>query len=289
MKAAPSALVAFLAAQRTAKDSAMLMADCYTFTLRTGTVLTYTNADVPITLGGVIFAANSVLVDGLTFHCKAGLDVDQQQVTIAARPTDTVGGVPFLIALHRGVFDGCAVQRERAFLSAWGATPIGSVILFKGRITSVDQIGRTSAQITVASDLCLLDIDMPRNLFQLTCVHTLYDSGCGLVKNAYGTAGSVGAGASTLTIPWAGAAAVHAQGTILFTSGTNTGVSATTKSVVAGTSLALSYPLQAAPAAGDTFTAYQGCDHRLATCQTQFANKANFRGFPFTPPPTVAF
>ncbi|MBE7190375.1 phage BR0599 family protein, partial [Jatrophihabitans endophyticus] len=53
-------------------------------------------------------------------------------------------------------------------------------------------------------------------------------------------------------------------------------------------SLALAYPLTAAPAAGDAFTVYQGCDHRLATCQTQFANQANFRGFPFIPPPTLA-
>ena len=271
----------------------MLMADCYAFTLRSGTILTYTNADVPIVMNGVTFAANGVLVDGLTFKCATGLDVDEQRITLAARPTDTVGGVPVLIALARGVFDGCQVQRERAFLTAWGATPVGSVVLFKGRMSSIDEIGRTSAAITVASDLCLLDINMPRNLFSLTCVHALYDSGCGLTKSAYGTQGQVGAGAtaSTIltTIPWAGAAAVHTQGTITFTSGGNAGVTATIKSVAAGTSLTLAYPLYAAPAAGDAFTAYQGCDHRLATCQSQFANQANFRGFPFIPPPTLAF
>ncbi|MCX8254020.1 MAG: phage BR0599 family protein [Beijerinckiaceae bacterium] len=88
---------------------------------------------------------------------------------------------------------------------------------------------------------------------------------------------------------WSGAAAVHTQGTITFTSGANAGVSATVKSVAAGASLTLAYPLQAAPAPGDAFTVYQGCDHRLTTCQSQFANQANFRGFPFVPPPTVAF
>lgn len=289
MRPAPAALVAYLAAQRTARDAPLVMADCYTFALRSGTVLTYTNADVPIVLNGVTFAANAVLVDGLSFKCAVGLSVDEQRVTIAARPTDTVGGVPILVALARGVFDGCEVQRERAFLASWGAAPIGSVVLFKGRMTSIDQVGRTSAEVTVASDLCLLDIDMPRNLFQLTCVHTLYDSGCGLVKNAYGTQGAVGAAATTATIPWSGAAAVHAQGTITFTSGANAGVSVTVKSVAAGASLTLAYPLQAAPAPGDAFTVYQGCDHRLTTCQAQFANQANFRGFPFVPPPTVAF
>jgi uncharacterized phage protein (TIGR02218 family) len=289
VRAASPALLAYLGAQRTAKDAPLLMADCFTFTLRTGTVLTYTNADVPITLGGVTFAANSVLVDGLAFNCKAGLDVDQQKITLAARPTDTVGGVPFLVALARGVFDGCEVQRERVFLSGWTVPPIGSVILFKGRMTTVDQIGRTSAQVTVASDLVLLDIDMPRNFYQLTCVHTLYDSGCGLTKNAFGTNGTIGAGPTTATMPWSGAAAVHTQGTILFTSGANAGLAATIKSVAPGAALSLSYPLYVPPAPGDGFIAYQGCDHRLNTCRAQFNNVSNFRGFPYIPPPTSAY
>lgn len=107
------------------------MADCYTFTLRTGVILTYTNADadVPVTLNGLVYAANSVLVDGLKFKCAAGLEVDQQQITISARATDTVSGVPFLQALRNGAFDRCEIQRERAFLHSWyamdAANPIG--------------------------------------------------------------------------------------------------------------------------------------------------------------------
>lgn len=288
MRAAPAALVAYLAAQRAARDAPLLVADCYTFTLRSGTVLTYTNIDVPVVLNGFTYAANSVLVDGLAFKCAVGLDVDEQQVTLAARPTDTVGGVPILVAIHRGLFDGCAVQRERAFLTAWGSPPVGSVVLFKGRVTSIDAIGRTSAEITIASDLVLLDLAMPRNVYQPTCLHTLYDSGCGLVKNAFGANGTVGAGPTTTTIPWPGASAAYAQGTILFTSGANAGLSASVGSTTAG-ALVLAYPLYAAPAPGDTFTVYQGCDHTQTTCQTKFNNLANFRGFPFVPPPTSAY
>ena len=73
------------------------MADCYTLTLRTGTILTYTNADVPIAMNGFTFAANALLIDGLAFKCALGLDVDEQHITIAARPTDTIAGVPFLV------------------------------------------------------------------------------------------------------------------------------------------------------------------------------------------------
>ncbi len=87
---------------------------------------------------------------------------------------------------------------------------------------------------------------------------------------------------------WTGANANFQQGTITFTSGVNSSVSATVGSVVAGTSLSLLYPLESVPAAGDTFTVYFGCDHTQSTCQSKFRNLANFRAFPYVPPPQMA-
>jgi uncharacterized phage protein (TIGR02218 family) len=263
------------------------MADCFTFTLLSGLILTYTNADVPIALNGTTYLANSILVDGLHYKCSCGLDVDQQKITISATSADTVNGVPFLQALRNGVFDGCEVIRERAFLTAWSAAPIGSVILFKGRFGSIDDVGRSTAEVTVNSDLVLLDLNMPRNLYSPACLHVLYDSGCGLTKNAFGANGTVGAGSSNVTINWSGSSSAYAQGTITFTSGVNAGVSATVK-WASSSALSLAYPLVNAPAAGDAFTIYQGCDHTMSTCQSKFNNLANFRGFPFIPPPTFA-
>jgi uncharacterized phage protein (TIGR02218 family) len=303
MRAATSALVNYINMLRAEPDAQAIVADCYTFTLITGLVLTYTNADVPVTLNGYVYAANSILVDGLKFKCAAGLEVDQQQITVSARATDTVGGVPFLQALRNGVFDGCEIQRERAFLNSWAAAdaanPIGSVILFKGRIGAIDSIGRTTAQITVNSDLVLLDLQMPRNVYSPNCQHVLYDSGCTLVKSAFGTAGVVGptvpAGASAFTtIPWPTGPAVSTnfnQGTILFSSGQNAGVSANIKNMVTLGGIAcliLAYPLYTAPASGDAFTAYSGCDHTQNTCTAKFNNLVNFRGFPYIPPPSYA-
>ena len=288
MRAASPALVAFLATLQAQHDAPVLMADCFTLNLRTGAILTYTSADVPVVLNGATFLANSILVDGLQYKCSVGLDVDKQKITILARQTDTIGGIPFLQAIRNGVLDGCEIQRDRAFLSAWGTTPTGSVTLFKGRVSTVDSVGRTTAQITVASDLVLLDIDMPRNLYGPTCNHVLFDSGCGLVKNAWGAAGTVGSGATAILLPWTGASTAYAQGTITFTSGINTGATANIKSASMA-ALTLSYPLPNVPAQGDSFTAYQGCDHTMATCRAKFNNAANFRGFPFVPVPETAF
>ncbi len=288
MRAASNALIAMLNAARAAPDAQVLMADCYTFTLRTGLILTYTNADVPIALNGYTYLANSVLIDGLKFKCAVGLDVDQQQLTISAKPTDTINGVPFLEAIRNGVFDGREVQREKAFLTSWAAAPVGSTILFKGRVGTIDSIGRTTAQITVNSDLVLLDLNMPRNLYSPQCAHVLYDSGCGLVKSAFGTTGTVGSGSTASLINWSASASAFTQGTILFSTGVNAGVSANIKSTSPST-LALSAALPNAPSPGDAFTAFQGCDHTLPTCQSQFNNRSNFRGFPFVPPPTAAY
>ena len=72
-------------------------------------------------------------------------------------------------------------------------------------------------------------------------------------------------------------------------SGLNANVRATIKSAVAGVSLSLMYPLPSAVTTGDGFTVAMGCDHTRGTCQNRFANLANFRGFPFVPPPQTAF
>jgi uncharacterized phage protein (TIGR02218 family) len=294
MKPAPPALISYLNAARASPDAQLLMADAFLFTLQGGATLAYTNIDVTFTYAGITYLANSILVDGLKYKAAVGLEADQQQITIAARSTDTIsGGAPFLQALRDGSFDGCEIVRYRVFFSdRLGGTAVGAAMLFKGRLGNIDEIGRTSAKLTVNSDLVLLDIDMPRNMYQPTCLHTLYDSGCKLSKTStspsFSNSGTVGAGSTASIIYWSGANANFAQGTITFTSGVLSGVTATVGAVVNGSSLNLINPLQSVPAAGDGFTVFFGCDHTLATCQAKFNNLVNFRGFPYVPPPQMA-
>jgi uncharacterized phage protein (TIGR02218 family) len=292
MKPAPTALISYLNAARASPDAQLLMADAFLFTLQGGSTLAYTNIDVTFTYAGVTYLANSILVDGLKYKAAIGLEADQQQITVAARSTDTIsGGAPFLQALRDGSFDGCEIVRYRVFFSdRLGGTAIGATMLFKGRLGNIDEIGRTSAKLTVNSDLVLLDIDMPRNMYQPTCLHTLYDSGCTLSKTSpsFSSSGAVGAGSTASIIYWSLANANFAQGTITFTSGVLTGVTATVGSVANGSSLNLINPLQSVPAPGDGFTVYFGCDHTLTTCQAKFNNLVNFRGFPYVPPPQMA-
>jgi uncharacterized phage protein (TIGR02218 family) len=290
VKSASTALINLINAARAAKDAQLVYAECYTFGTTIGTNYYWTNVDWPILYNGFTFLASGPLVSGPKYRASVGLEVDKQQLTIAARPTDVINGAPFLVALRDGAFDGAPVQRDRVFLSAPGpsGSVIGGVTLFKGRISTIDQVGRTQATLTLASDLVILDYDMPHNLFSATCNHILYDAGCGVIRGTYATSGSAGSGSTANQINFPGAAAMHAGGAIVFSSGQNANVRATVKSVSASSSLALMYPLPFAPALGDAFTVYAGCDHTLATCQSQFNNKRNFRGFPFVPPPEMA-
>ena len=135
----------------------------------------------------------------------------------------------------------------------------------------------------------ILDYDMPRNLFSPTCLHVLYDAGCGIIRGTFSLDGTVGAGSNSNTINFSGARAGDAQGSLVFTSGANANVRATVKKRQRrdGLQSHVSAAIRAEP--GDTFNVAFGCDHTQATCQGKFNNLINFRGFPYVPPPQLAY
>lgn len=277
MKSAGPALITLLAGHQ------FLMADLYTFTLASGSMLRYASADFDIVSGGNTFIGSGPRMKRGRTRILRGVEVDTLDVSMFADTTDLVNGVPMLQAIARGVFDGAKVRLERAFMANWGDTSAGTVVLFSGRVAETS-ISRTEAKLTVRSDLELLNVQMPRNLYQPGCVHTLYDGGCGVVKSSKGIASSVASGTtrSVVNCGLTAAASFYDQGTITFTSGQNAGVSRTVKAYTPGV-LTLSYPLPVVPAIGDGFLAYPGCDKSLATCAAKFSNAANFRGYPFIP------
>jgi len=286
MKNTTPALLSMFASMRNSADAVLYMTELYTIWLRSGTVLTISGADIPVTWNGLVYSASSVQLSGMKYRSQIGLSADSQQIIVSARSTDLIGGVPALQAIQQGVLDGAQIQRERVFLSSWNSPPIGSVILFKGRVTSIDSVGRVTATITVASDLVLLDLDMPRNLFQPTCANTLFDAGCGILKTGFTVTGAVTGISDMSTIQWSSSTTDYSQGTVLWTSGANSGVTKTIKTSNA-TSFQLVNHLPVAPAVGDTFTITKGCDHTMTTCRGRFNNIQNFRGFPYVPPRSV--
>jgi uncharacterized phage protein (TIGR02218 family) len=308
----PATLSALLATR------SFVFADLYTFTtVNGGPVLRYAAADRDIAWGGNTWIHNGPAFDQgassgsrPTGHWKVGLDVDSWNVTVAPRLTDPVTGAaapdliagqPWLQAVRGGALDGATATVDRAYLSAWPndvaafskpAAPVGVINIFTGRVAAVD-VSRTQVGIAINSHLELLDISMPRRVFQAPCQHTLFDTGCSLVAASYAVMGTVAAGSTTSVIHAAISAppgsGTYALGRIVFTSGANATFQRSIRSYLAGlpAQLKLVAPLSYPVAVGDAFTAYPGCDKQRDTCGL-FGNTANFRGFPYIPAPELS-
>lgn len=264
------------------------MADLYTISLVGGTVLRYTGYDLPLTLDGDTYQSAGPLFERGRTRTLVGIEVDTMTLTIHAGTAITVGGVPILQAVAAGTFDGATFRLARAFMLDPAGPPPGALILFEGRVAETE-ISRSEARLTVRSLLELLNVQLPRNLYQAGCVNTLFDDVCGLVKASHGSTTTVGAASTQLLLNCALAQAggFFDGGTVTMLSGPNAGVTRTVKRYQTG-QVELAYPLPKLPYVGDSFTAYPGCDKTQATCTAKYANLPRFRGFPHIPVPETA-
>ena len=283
MKASTPALRALLASGR------YVYADLYTITLSGGAVLRWTDADQAITANGNSFVAGP-LINGGTISEKVGLEVATMTMALDAIDTDQINGVPLIRFIARRGFDGAVVKRERAFLPAWGQPATGTVYRFGGRVTSVGNIDSGHAEVTVSAWTVLLNVNMPANLYQVGCIHTVYDQGCGLDPENFAASGTVTGGASLIGFASgvSATAGIYAQGRIVFTSGANAGVAMTIRANDGAGKFTMLAPLPAVPAVGDAFRVYQGCDLTQATCAARFNNLGRFKATPFVPVPETA-
>ena len=284
MKTADPALVTLLESKRQ-----FACADLFVITQKNNNEIFITNADVPVYYGSETYSCYGVQLSGLRYKITTGLEADEQTLIIASDRITLLDTLPFLDAIQSGSLDGARISRSRAYFEAWaeptpnGLVPVGVLPLFSGYVASVDAITRTQASLKVKSDLALLDVELPRNKWQASCINQLYDGGCGLARVSWEDAGVVASGSTKLVINWASATpAYYWQGTVLFTSGVNAGFTRTIKNST-GTTLVLSYPLPNTPGTGDTFTCVPGCDKTMTTCEDRFSNLANFKGFPYIP------
>jgi uncharacterized phage protein (TIGR02218 family) len=291
------------------------MFDIITITLVDATVIRLSNSDIAAVRvldnagGGSTlhtFTGSGDLVNGVAWKrtgtkVAVGTNVDKMTITFFPVASQLLQGLLWPQAVARGMLDGAKVVVERCALADWAdaldtpehdtATDVGAVILFSGRVSEADP-SRNQIDVVVSSDMELLNVQMPRNVYQPGCMHMLFDSGCTLVKGAFTVGGIVTAGSTTRQV--AASALTQADGyfdlgTVEFTSGALNGVKRTVKSWLVGTHLfQFSLPLPVAPANGDTFNAYPGCDKTKATCDSKFTNLVHFRGFSFIPSPETA-
>ncbi|MFA6310594.1 MAG: DUF2163 domain-containing protein [Sterolibacterium sp.] len=283
MKAASAPLIELLGSGRP-----FMMADCYTFTLAGGTVLRYTSFDITLTFGSTTWSSAGPILQRGNTRTVIGLAVDTLDIKISPRDTDLIGAQSWFQAACSGALDGAVVTLHRAFLEA-PPTVVGVLNMFVGTIAPIT-IDRMTIEVTCNSPLELLNTKLPRNLYQAGCQHTLFDTGCGLSPAAFDVAGSV-TGAPTrtgFTASMGEAAGWFDLGALQFTSGVLSGTRRSVKRWNGG-DITLLNPLPIAPAIGDTFTVWPGCDRLKATCESaKFSNVVNFKGYPFIPVPETA-
>lgn len=265
--------------------------DCYTINLLSGIQLLYTSADQSVTFGGTTWLGNALRIERSKIKLVRGVQVDALTVDCYPMSTDLIGGNPFVQLALNGGLDGAKLQLDRGVSPGDGQALTGIVPKrFIGRIAEV-QGGRSKLTLTVKSDLDLMNIQMPRVLWQPPCSHSLYDAGCTLSRGSFTTSGAAAAGtltASAFTTNLTQADGYFALGALTFTSGPNTGLFRSVKAYVHASGLVtMMVPFPVAPTAGNTFTIYPGCDKTFNTCNTKFANQQNFRGFEFVPDPEV--
>lgn len=274
----------------------LMVADLYTLTLLSGTVLYYTDAPQNIVYGG-----NTYVAAGFTYSVgntapgfargpiklALGMQVESLEVDILYNAdTRIMSQTPGAFA-NAGGFDGARIKVDKFLTASLADTTNGIVNLFTGTMSDLSA-GSGKVSLNVSSDLIYLNAAFPRNYFLPQCNHALFDAGCGLSKASLAVAGTTTSSTKTTITATAltQAADYFAQGYIVITSGANAGLTRSVKAFAGGV-LTLLYPLPGAAAAGDTFTAYPGCDKLQATCSGKFANLTNFRGFPYVPTPEV--
>lgn len=283
MKAASEALIALLGS-----SEQFIMADLYTFTLVGGSALRYSAAPTALTANGYTFAPGPKFERSKT-KVVIGTQVDELEVKVYPEPTDLIGAVPFLEAAWQGQLDGALLQLERAFMPTYGDTSPGTVVLFAGRISDMD-CSRTGIDIKCRSHLELLNIQMPRRLWQSACTHVFGDTMCQFNRSSLQATFSAGVGSTQAQIATAVApspANLYIQGTVIGVTGANAGSSRTVANMDGGwvyVKLAYLSPV----AVGDQFRLLPGCDRTLATCANVFNNAIHFGGFPYIPTPETA-
>lgn len=288
MKTASPGLIAFLGA-----NSSFVMADLYTIHTISG-VTRYTNHQTNLTIDGNIYHATErdgvPLIERTGIRSMRGTEVDSMTITVTAGISQTIEGLPFIVAALGHALDDATVEVSKAFYKDWGQPLEGVTHLFSGRVGPIDG-SRSQVKIQILSDLELLNIKLPRNLYQSPCLYTVYGPGCGVQRSGFEVSSAVASGSSTSLINSALSqpAGWFEQGVMVFTSGVLEGTRRTIKTYSAG-SFGFAFPLAVAPAIGDTFRVSAGCDHTDTSCgPAKFNNKARNRSYPYVPAPETPY
>jgi len=274
----------------------LFLCELYTLTLKSGTVLRYTDGPQDLTVGGHTYLSTfGDTIPGFvrqSIEQAVGVKVETCQVDmIYNRNTLILGLTPGAFAAAGG-FDDATISIDTLLTPSLNDVSRGSINAFSGIITDVEP-DANRLTLTCSSGMLYLAGQFPRNYFLPSCEHALYDAGCTLNPATF-TVTSVAVTSATAkqitAASLAQASGYFALGWITMRSGANNGLIRSVRGFASGV-LDLLYPFPVAPAPGDLFDATPGCDKTETGANgcPKFSNLPHFRGFPFVPTPeTIA-
>ncbi|KAA2317405.1 DUF2163 domain-containing protein [Pseudooceanicola sediminis] len=252
----------------------------WVITRRDGTVMGFTDHDMPLSFEGITFLADSGLT-ATAFQHGTGLSVDNAEAMGALSATAISEQ-----DIEAGRYDGADVL---CWLVNWAAVDERQIV-FRGTIGELTRAdGAFRAELRGLSET--LNVPSGR-IYQQGCSAGLGDASCGvdLLTETFHveTTALTVQDAQRFGVPLLASFAEgwFARGTMTVLDGAAEGLSAAIKRDTAegGSRLVeLWSPLPVAPEAGATLRLQAGCDKRFATCQAKFANTINFRGYPDIP------
>jgi uncharacterized phage protein (TIGR02218 family) len=287
-EASPGALATLLNSR-----APLVKADIYTLTLAGGTVLRWSGSDQALVVNSQTYTLGpKIKRDRVRF--VVGVEVSSLNVTLWDEGGTLINGKSLVaFAAARALF-GAKLKLSRVFWGHSDLGPVGSLLWFTGRIADT-QVNRYEVKVVVKSDIELLDVMVPGEVYQPSCLNTLYDSACGAVRASFTTtAAATAASSSARTVfghSLAPAAGYFDLGVVKFNTGANAGISRTVKQHLA-TTLSVLQPWPFQVAVSDSFEIVPGCNRSFTDangCSKFYAASEDrvkrFRGQPFIPVP----
>jgi uncharacterized phage protein (TIGR02218 family) len=262
------------------KSGATTVCRCWSLTRRDGVVLGFTDHDVALSFGGVVFAADTGMA-ARALEQTTGLSVDNSEA-LGVLSSSAVNEAD----IRAGRFDGAQVV---AWLVNW-ADASQREVLFSGSIGEIQRsAGAFQAELRGLSEA----LNQPQGrVYQKACGAVLGDADCGfdLGQAGYSTTLPVEGIREGKFFDFAALAGFadrwFEKGRLVVQSGSAAGLVGLVKNDRFGASgrvIELWEGLRADVQTGDSVLIEAGCDRRLGTCKLKFNNILNFRGFPAIP------
>lgn len=220
-----------------------------------------------------------LMIDGLLYRAAPGMrpSAIESDDSLAATSMDLSGAVTSSALsaadLDSGRWDGAALT---LFLADWSDPAAPVVVMATGELGAVE---RARAQFTAELQGVTRVLDAPVGpLTSPTCRAMLGDPACRVELNARTHwAQAVALDGRAVQIDAALAGGVLAGGELMWTTGPLTGLASRIVGH-AGDTLYLAESFDAHAELPARVRLIEGCDKRLETCRTRFANAVNFRG-----------